>query len=69
MVHKNVIIMSALHRDAEVSTWEDRKPAIIIEENAYKGGVDNLDKVTGTYSSKRITTPWPFAIFYNISNI
>ncbi|CAJ1086718.1 activating transcription factor 7-interacting protein 1 isoform X3 [Xyrichtys novacula] len=45
---KNVILMSALHKAAEVSTGEDKKPAIILDYNANKGGVDNLDKVTGT---------------------
>lgn len=49
---KNVILMSILHKVAEVSAWEDRKPAIILDYNANKGGVDNLDKVTGTCSCK-----------------
>lgn len=67
--NKNVILMSTLHKAAEISTREDRKPTMILEYNANKGGVDNLDKVAGTYSCKRRTTRWPLAIFHNIIDI
>lgn len=63
--NKNVILMSISHKAAEVSAQEDRKPAIILDYNANKGGVDNLDKVTGTYSRKRRAARWPLAIFHN----
>ncbi|KAJ8406096.1 hypothetical protein AAFF_G00309840 [Aldrovandia affinis] len=43
---KNVLLMSTLHHDAAVSSSDDRKPTIILDYNANKGGVDNLDKVT-----------------------
>ncbi|KAJ8406628.1 hypothetical protein AAFF_G00302020 [Aldrovandia affinis] len=43
---KNVLLMSTLHHDAAVSSRDDRKPTIILDYNANKGGVDNLDKVT-----------------------
>lgn len=65
--NKNVILMSTLHKAAEVSAREDRKPAIILDYNANKGGVDNLDKVT--YSCKRRTARWPLTIFHNIIDI
>lgn len=42
---KNVLLMSTLHKDARVSTREDRKPEAILYYNENKGGVDNLDKV------------------------
>lgn len=67
--NKNVILMSTLHKAAEISTREDRKPTMILEYNANKGGVDNLDKVTGTYSCKRRTACWPLAIIHNIIDI
>ncbi|XP_047460931.1 piggyBac transposable element-derived protein 4-like [Mugil cephalus] len=44
--NKNVILMSTLHKDAAVSSTEDRKPLIIHDYNKNKGGVDCLDKVT-----------------------
>ena len=46
-----------LHAKAEVvSRRRDMKPAIILDYNSNKGGVDNLDKVIGTYSCRMI---WP----------
>lgn len=42
---KNVLLMSTLHKDARVSTREDRKPEAILYYNENKGGDDNLDKV------------------------
>uniref|UniRef100_A0A671XA56 PiggyBac transposable element-derived protein domain-containing protein n=1 Tax=Sparus aurata TaxID=8175 RepID=A0A671XA56_SPAAU len=52
---RNVILMSTLHKDDAVSTMEDRKPHIIQDYNSNKGGVDCLDKLTGTYTCKRMT--------------
>lgn len=66
---KNVLLMSTLHNNAEISTREDHKPSMILDYNATKGGVDNLDKVTGTYSTKRMTARWPLVIFYNMIDI
>ncbi|XP_051501702.1 piggyBac transposable element-derived protein 4-like [Myxocyprinus asiaticus] len=54
---------------AEISDREDRKPAIILDYNHNKGGVDNLDKVIGTYSCRRITARWPLVIFHNIIDV
>ncbi|XP_027874871.1 piggyBac transposable element-derived protein 4-like [Xiphophorus couchianus] len=66
---KNVVLMSTLHKNAEISTREDHKPTMILDYNATKGGVDNLDKVTGSYSTKRMTARWPLVIFYNIIDV
>lgn len=41
--NRNVILMSTLHKDAAVSTTEDRKPLMIQDYNRNKGGVDCLD--------------------------
>ncbi|XP_052381999.1 piggyBac transposable element-derived protein 4-like [Oncorhynchus keta] len=54
---------------AEISDHEDRKPAIILDYNHNKGGVDNLDKVIGTYSCRRMTARWPLVIFHNIIDV
>lgn len=67
--HKNVVLMSTMHKDAAVSTREDKKPAMILDYNATKGGVDNLDKVTGTYSCKKKMALWPLVVFYNIIDV
>jgi hypothetical protein len=34
-----------MHKTVEISDHEDRKPAIILDYNHNKGGMDNLDKV------------------------
>ncbi|KAL7830715.1 hypothetical protein SRHO_G00318420 [Serrasalmus rhombeus] len=67
--NKNVALLSTLHKMAEISDREDRKPAIILDYNCNKGGVDNLDKVIGTYSYRRMTARWPLVIFYNIIDV
>ncbi|XP_055717372.1 piggyBac transposable element-derived protein 4-like [Salvelinus fontinalis] len=67
--NKNVVLLSTLHKTAEISDREDRKPAIILDYNHNKGGVDNLDKVIGTYSCRRMTTRGQRAIFHNIIDV
>ncbi|KAL7881706.1 hypothetical protein AOLI_G00085540 [Acnodon oligacanthus] len=47
---RNVILMSTLHKDAAVSSGSDKKPIIILDYNKNKVGVDNLDKLTATYT-------------------
>ncbi|KAL3988450.1 calpain-15 [Sarotherodon galilaeus] len=64
--NKNVLVMSTMHTDASLSTRDDKKPQMILDYNSTKGGVDNLDKVTVTYSCQRKTACWPLVIFYNI---
>lgn len=66
---KYFVTMSTLHNNAAVSSREDQKPYIILDHNRNKGGVDNLGKVTGTYTCQRKTTRWPLAVFYNILDV
>ncbi|XP_069017652.1 piggyBac transposable element-derived protein 4-like [Embiotoca jacksoni] len=67
--NKNVLLMSTRHTEAAVSDRDDRKPAIILDYNCHKGGVDNLDKVIGTYSCRRMTARWPLVVFHNIIDV
>lgn len=67
--NKNVLLMSTLHRDATVRARQDKKPNAILYYNRTKGGVDNLDKFTGTYSCKRMTARWPMVVFFNIIDV
>ncbi|XP_013771429.1 piggyBac transposable element-derived protein 4-like [Pundamilia nyererei] len=66
---KNVLLMSTKHRTPDVSGEGKRKPVIIQDYNRCKGGVDNLDKVVGTYSSRRKTNRWPVALFHNLLDV
>ncbi|KAM4552412.1 piggyBac transposable element-derived protein 4-like [Odontesthes bonariensis] len=67
--NRNVILMSTRHKDAAVSTTEDRKPLMIQDYHKNNGGVDCLDKLTGTYTCKRMTARWPVALFHNILDV
>ncbi|XP_048853942.1 piggyBac transposable element-derived protein 4-like [Brienomyrus brachyistius] len=66
---KNVMLMSTLHREGQISDREDKKPEIILRYNATKGGVDTLDMVTAHYSCKRKTLRWPLVVFFNMLDI
>ncbi|XP_048854022.1 nucleolar protein dao-5-like isoform X35 [Brienomyrus brachyistius] len=66
---KNVILMSTLHREGQISDREDKKPEMILHYNATKGGVDNLDRLMACYSCQRKTLRWPHMIFYNMMDI
>lgn len=66
---KNVLLLSTKHREPAVSDVEKKKPAAILDYNRCKGGVDNLDKVVGTYSCRRKTSRWPQALFYNLLDV
>ncbi|KAM6960634.1 mucin-5B-like [Aplochiton taeniatus] len=58
-----------MHKDASLSTRENLKPQMILDYNSTKGGVDNLDKVTATYSCQRKTARWPLVVFHNIVDV
>ncbi|XP_039866148.1 piggyBac transposable element-derived protein 4-like [Simochromis diagramma] len=66
---KNVLLLSTKHRRPDVSKEGKRKPVIIEDYNKCKGGVDNLDKVVGTYSCRRRTNYWPLALFHNVLDV
>ena len=59
---KSVILISTLHKTGEITNIE-RKPQMILDYNSCKGGVDTLDQLVRTYSCKRKTNRWPFALF------
>ncbi|XP_032367173.1 piggyBac transposable element-derived protein 4-like [Etheostoma spectabile] len=68
--NRNVVLLSTLHTgDERVSADRQAEPDIILHYNRTKGGVDNLDKLVGTYSCRRKTTRWPLALFHNILDV
>ncbi|KAM4584694.1 piggyBac transposable element-derived protein 4-like [Odontesthes bonariensis] len=66
---KNVVLMSTLHGDERICDQEHHKPEIIMDYNATKGGVDNMDKLVTAYSCKRRTLRWPLVIFFDMLDI
>ncbi|XP_064881059.1 piggyBac transposable element-derived protein 4-like [Oncorhynchus nerka] len=67
--NKNVLLLSTLHTEGQISDRRDKKPALILDYNCNNGGVDNLDKVVGTYSCRRMTARWPLVVFHNILDV
>ena len=49
---KNVVPISTLHRDGRICGQEHQKTEIIMDYNATKGGVDNLNKLLSRRSCK-----------------
>ena len=67
---KVVTLMSSLHYQGEVHAINPkRKPTMILEYNATKGGVDTADKMLRTYSTKRMTRRWTVTVFSNMVEI
>ncbi|KRZ72739.1 PiggyBac transposable element-derived protein 4 [Trichinella papuae] len=64
--NKKVLTRSMMHNDTQVSEGKGSKPDIILHYNNTKGGVDNLDKMTSTYSCQRMTARCPLVVFYNM---
>ena len=64
-----MVLLSTLHKTAEISDREEKKPAIILDYNHNKGGIDNLDKVIGTYNCRRMTARCPLVIFHNFIDV
>ena len=65
---KNVLLLSTMHHDDKVE-GEDRKPEIILHYNSSKSGVDNMDKLVGTFSCRQKTNRWPITVFFNIIDV
>ncbi|XP_056267070.1 piggyBac transposable element-derived protein 4-like, partial [Pseudoliparis swirei] len=66
---KNVVLLSTKHARGDVSDRADAKPLVVLDYNRNKGGVDNLDKVVGTYSCRRMTARWPLVVFHNMLDV
>lgn len=68
--NKAVLLLSTLHYTCDVdNASEKRKPLAILDYNSNKSGVDTMDQMLGTYSSKRSTNRWPLAFFYNMLDV
>ena len=68
---KNCVVpmLSTMHSQPDVAATSDKKPEVILFYNCTKGGVETLDKMVRTYTCKRMTRRWPFALFYNRTDV
>ena len=66
---KNVIVLSSMHTrsmDIPEDAGEKKKPQVVLDYNATKGGVDTMDQMCLNYTTKRQTKRWPMVLFFNI---
>ena len=42
---------------------------MVLNYNASTAGVDTMDQMVRTYTSKRMTRKWPMALFYNLLDV
>ena len=64
-----VNMLSTMHSQPEINITSDQKPSIIRFFKKTKGGVDTLDRMVRSYSTKRITRRWPLVLFYNMIDV
>ncbi|KRZ27227.1 hypothetical protein T4C_2709 [Trichinella pseudospiralis] len=55
--HKNY--WNSMYKDAPFSTGRDCKPEMILDYNATKRAVGNLDKMLASYTCEHMTARWP----------
>lgn len=67
--NRNVIMASTEHHDAAISDEDHKKPEIIMHYNATKFGVDTVDQMARTYSTKMSTRRWTLAFFCNMIDV
>ena len=58
-----------MHDKKEVSATEKKKPAMVLDYNRTKAGVDTMDQMVRTYTTKRKSRRWPMTVFYNILDV
>lgn len=65
---KAVLVVSSMHHKKETDDVTG-KPAMIIDYNKNKGGVDEVDKKCSNYSCSRRTRRWPMVLFYRLMDM
>ncbi|XP_058235984.1 activating transcription factor 7-interacting protein 1 isoform X4 [Hemibagrus wyckioides] len=66
---RNVTLISTRHRKAAVTEGPKKKPEMITDYTRCKGGVNNLEKVIGTYTCRMKTNRWPQMMLFNMVDI
>jgi hypothetical protein len=66
---KVVLMLSTEHDQPDISQRSDRKPVVILDYNATKGGVDTVDQMIDIYQTKVASRRWPMTVFYTMIDI
>jgi hypothetical protein len=65
--NKNVILLSSSH--CSNATVEGNKPALILDYNYGKKGVDQFDQNIEEFTCRRKTVRWPLLLFFNMLDV
>lgn len=65
---KNVCLLSTAHATEQLND-RTKKPTVIHDYNAHKGGVDTFDKMLRAYTCKRKNLRWPVLLFFNMIDV
>ena len=63
---KSVILLDTINLGSEIDSSEKRKPQIVHYYNKTKTGVDTVDQMLRSLSTRSQTRRWPVAVFYNV---
>ncbi len=66
---KNVLLLSTMHSQPDISQRENRAPEVNLFYNSTKGGVDVVDQMIDIYRCKAATNRWPMVVFFTIIDI
>ena len=61
-----VLLISTQHKTQ--NNQNDAKPEIVRFYNSTKAGVDTLDKLNRSYSSKRKCRRWPYSVYFSLAD-
>lgn len=64
--NRSVVLLDTLNLGPETDSSEKRKPQIVHYYNRTKTGVDIVDQMLRSLSTRSQTRRWPVAVFYNV---
>lgn len=67
--NRAVLLLSTMHSTGVIESTDAAKPEIITYYNSTKGAVDTFDKMLGEYSTKRKTSRYSLALFFNCIDV
>ena len=67
--NKNVLLLSTVHQNVQISDGRKKLPESIQYYNETKCGVDVLDQMARSYFAKVPSRRWPLLVFYNVLDL
>lgn len=64
-VNKNILVLSTMHPSVRISDGEKKKPDTVCDYNTTKCGVDIVDQMARTCTTRAGTRRWPVHAFHN----